>query len=82
MCIDVTALLKGKGRPHKRKSGAGRRRREDQASKARLIPPPSPYSSGFVNELGAWCGVGQAASRRGATYVWIPWDTAQVRRYR
>jgi hypothetical protein len=82
MFIDLQSLLRGPraalgGKP------ASRRRREDRASRARLVaPPPSPYSSGFVNELGSWCGVEQNCSQRGTTYVWIPWVTAQVRRFR
>jgi hypothetical protein len=83
MFIDLQSLLRRtRSVARARRSAAARRRREDRMSQARLVPPPSPYSSGFVNELGSWCGVGQSASRRGTTYIWIPWDTAQIRRFR
>lgn len=80
MLIDLHTLLRttrmGRAQP-----GSNRRRRGDRA--ARWTAPPSPYSSGFVNELGAWCGVERAPSARDGGYVWIPWDTTgQIRRLR
>jgi len=83
MLTDLTHWLR-KSAAHRR-MGKARRRRADRAAQvqARWTAPPSPFSSGFLNELGAWCGVEQGRTRRGQSYVWIPWDTtAQIRRFR
>lgn len=82
MFIDIQAFLRST-RGGRRAGGSGRRRREDHVPRSAWPQLPSPYSSGFLNELGSWCGVEQTPSRRGSGYVWIPWDTTgQIRRFR
>lgn len=70
--------------PRRRKAKARRRRADRLASvQARWTAPPTPVSTAYLNELGAWCGVEQGRSRAGHIYVWIPWDcSAQIRRFR